>query len=215
MRANFLVAAAGVAAVLLSPLFGHPEFQVFIQKNSGRNVDCALCHSHPEGPEGVKPGQIGSLSAAEMDRLNRARAAFEPGMPVDNPLLNEFGNHLLMTVGKRDFLLLRAHPERLADLLGRESDLDGDGIPDSREYLEGTHPLNPRHGDPWSLFLHNLQQSRFELFMVALATLLGLYGLNNLLRWFGSGAVSGRRSLRSDEPGGQDRRAAALQDSKT
>ena len=201
MKGIFL-AAVGATVCLLSPLFGHPEFQVFIKQNSGRNVDCAFCHSHPDGPEGIKPGQIGSLSAAEMEQLNRARAAFEPGAPVDNPLLNEFGDHLLQRVGKRDFLLLRTHPERLADLLGQESDLDKDGIPDSREYLEGTHPLNPRHGDPWQLFLNNLRRSRFELSMVALATLLGLFGLNNLLRWFGSSTAPGRVTSRSS-PGSE------------
>jgi hypothetical protein len=44
------------------PALAYPEFEVWIEKNSGRYVDCAMCHSHPEGPEGVKAGQIRSLS---------------------------------------------------------------------------------------------------------------------------------------------------------
>ncbi len=172
-------------------LQAHPEFQAFVQKNSGRYVDCALCHTHPDGPDGPKPGQMGSLSPAELQQLNEARTVFEPGIRVDHPLLNDFGDHILQAIGKRQFLLLRAHPERLAEMLGETSDLDGDGISDAAEYLAGTHPLNRNHGDPWRLFVSNLKRYRFELFMLALATLCGVYGLSRLLQWFRQEAQAG------------------------
>lgn len=184
-------AAVMALAWAMGTLQAHPEFQAFVQKNSGRYVDCALCHTHPDGPDGPKPGQMGSLSPAELQQLNEARSVFEPGIRVDHPLLNDFGDHILQAIGKRQFLLLRTHPERLAEMLGDSSDLDGDGISDAAEYLAGTHPLNRYHGDPWRLFVFNLGRYRFELFMLGLATLFGIYGLSRLLQWFEQEAVAG------------------------
>lgn len=180
---RFAFFAALCAALHSLPLSAHPEYQTFVVNTSGRAVDCGLCHAHPEGPEGLKPGQIGSLTPEQLTQLNRARAAFEPGANVENPLLNAFGNHILNTLGKRQILLLRQHPEQLPALLGNDSDLDGDGVPDAEEYLKGTHPLNPHHGPPARLFVLNLQKYRFDLIMIAVATALGLYGLNHLRQW--------------------------------
>lgn len=176
---------ASVLALAAPPAArAYPEFEAWVEQNSGRYVNCALCHSHPDGPEGTKPGQIRSLDAAELDRLNRARAAFEPGAQVDSPILNDFGDHVIQVLGKRRFLEIRAKdPGLLADGLGYESDLDGDGIPDATEYLEGTHPLDPRHGAPLRLLRHNLAAHWLDILMIALATLFGLYGLDHLLEW--------------------------------
>lgn len=166
-------------------LHAYPEFETFVEAHSGRTIDCSLCHTHGDGPEGVRPGQIRSLTAEELDQLNRARAAIQPGTDVDSPILNDFGDLILQRVGKRRFLELRtSDPGALAEELGFEHDLDGDGISDAREYLEGTHPLDPHHGDPWRLFFHNLRTYAFHLVLILLATLLGLYGLNHLLAWF-------------------------------
>ena len=174
-----------LACVLLtSHALAHPEFQLYSEKKSGRNVNCAMCHSHPDGPEGLKPGQIGRLSHEQMEQLMHARAAFEPGQDEINPLLNEFGNHIINTLGKARFLELRQDPGSLADALGYESDLDGDGIPDALEYEQGTHPLDPHHGNPWLLFKHNIQRNWFHILMISLATGFSLYGLNHLLHWF-------------------------------
>ncbi len=96
-----------------------------------------------------------------------------------------------MTVGKSHVLQFRSHPAELAAALGK-SDLDGDGISDAREFLEGTHPLQKTSGDPWSLFVTNLARMKFHVGMIIIATVLGMYGLANLLR--GAHAVS-----RSDE----------------
>ncbi|MBI3119286.1 MAG: hypothetical protein HYZ00_11400 [Candidatus Hydrogenedentes bacterium] len=169
--------------------FGYPEFQQYVQKHSGRSVNCALCHEHPDGPEGLKPGQIGSLTAEEMDRLNRARAAFQPGQTVDSPILNDFGDAIIRTLGKQQLLLLRQSPEKLPAALGTESDLDQDSIPDADEYVAGTHPLDPNSGQPWRLFLNNLKRFAFHVAMLVAATLFGLYGLNNFLRWFEASAA--------------------------
>lgn len=184
------LAPAGLAALVLlfsGPASAYPEFEEYIETTSGRNVNCGFCHSHPDGPEGVKAGQIGSLTPEQLDQLNRARTAFEPGQEVDSPILNDFGDHLIQVVGKKQFLALKASPERLAGLLGT-SDLDGDGISDAEEYRDGTFPLNRHHGDPWKLFVNNLVDNRFHLLMLMLATIAGIYGLTHMLSWFGAEA---------------------------
>jgi hypothetical protein len=171
-------------AVLDARASAHGEYQEFVRKSSGRPVDCAMCHTHSNGPEGTGAGQIGSLSAEDLSRLGRARAAFEPGAGVDSPILNDFGDLILQRVGKKRVLELRSAPDRLPDELGVASDLDADGIPDAREYLAGTHPLIASDGDPWSLFTHNVRRHVFQLVMITAATLITLYGLGNLLRGF-------------------------------
>jgi hypothetical protein len=178
--ALFLLLAAAPAP----PAAAYPEMEAWVETHSGRSVDCAMCHTHPDGPEGVKAGQIRSLDAEELARLNQARAAFEPGMGVDSPILNDFGDRILNDVGKRRFLEIRAtNPGLLVAALGEEGDLDGDGIPDATEYAEGTDPLDPQHGDPVRLLRHNLVRHWFDLLMIGLATACGLYGLNHLLEW--------------------------------
>ena len=175
LAALALPACAGAAEA-------YPEFQRFVQARSGRAVNCAMCHVNPDGPNGAGFGQLGSLTPDQFDRLNRARAAFEPGQEVSSPILNAFGNHIIATIGKTRFLQIRSHPEELAAALGNESDLDGDGIPDAREYLEGTHPLKRVNGNPWLLFVNNLARYRFHVIMIVVATALTIYGLASLLR---------------------------------
>lgn len=173
-------------AALLCPSVSHAyiEYQRFAQTNSGHTVSCAMCHVNGDGPVGMKPGQISSLTSEEQARLTMARGAFTPGQKVDSPILNAFGNHIISTIGKKKFIDLRADPKQLVAALGDESDLDGDGATDAEEFLAGTHPLNPHHGPAMTLFLHNLKQSRLQLLLLILATVAGLYGLNNLLRGF-------------------------------
>ena len=118
-RTALRVVLLGAALLLASaPAVAYPEFEVFIEARSGRWVNCAFCHTNPDGPEGVKPGQIRSLSPAELERLNRARRAFEPGSDVDSPILNDFGDRMLHELGKRRILQLRVEdPGGLAELL--------------------------------------------------------------------------------------------------
>lgn len=169
----------------------YPEFQKFTQTNSGRVTNCAMCHVHPDGPEGAGHGQIGSLKADELARLGRARAAFEPGADVDSPILNGFGDTIVRTIGKSKVLELRSRPGDLAGMLDPASDLDSDGIPDAREYLEGTHPLQAGSGDPWSLFATNLRRSGFHIGAILVASILTMYGLACLLRgWHAAAAAT-------------------------
>jgi hypothetical protein len=179
---------AALVAVLLfaaGPVLAYPEFEAWSEKNSGRFIDCAMCHVNPEGPEGVKPGQIRGLSPKELERLNQARAAFAPGSTVDSPILNAFGDRIIQTLGKKKFLEIRSTgPQQLVAAYGMKSDLDGDGIPDAQEYAEGTSPVDSLSGDPWQLFVNNVKKTWIDILMTILATLAGLYGLNQLLRWF-------------------------------
>lgn len=169
-------------ALLLAPrAAAYPEFQQFIVKHSQRPVNCAMCHTHADGPEGTAPGQIGRLTTAELGELGRARAAFEPGQKVQNPILNAFGNHILQSVGKKKLLEFRRAPDQLANALPKDSDLDHDGIPDVNEFLAGTHPLIASDGDPWALFTTGVRRNWPQLALTLAATILGLYGLRHLL----------------------------------
>ncbi|MGC8887631.1 MAG: hypothetical protein ACP5MG_10790 [Verrucomicrobiia bacterium] len=175
-RAFFLLVA-------LAPCIAqaYPEFHKFIVQRSGRIIDCAYCHTHPDGPEGTDFGQIGRLTPAELEQLGRARAAFNPGSKVYNPILNDFGDYLINTFGKKRILEFRIAPEALIKELPKEDDLDNDGIPNYREMADGTHPLNNQDGDPWLLFINNLQKNLFHIVLLLIATILGLYGLRHLL----------------------------------
>jgi len=167
--------------VIVSRATAHPEYQLFIQQHSGRSMNCAMCHVHSDGPEGASKGQIGSLGEEEMNRLLVARSAFEPGQAVDNPILNDFGNNLVHSIGKKALLEYRSDPIRIALALGDQSDMDGDGVSDAQEFLSGTHPLMKSHGPPIMLFWNNLFIHRLHLVMMLLATGFGIWGLNNVL----------------------------------
>jgi hypothetical protein len=165
-------------------LNAYPEFQQFVAKQSGRVVNCALCHAHADGPEGTAPGQIGHLTPAEQGELGRARAAFAPGAKPHSPILNAFGNHIIDTLGKKRFLELRLAPAQLAEALPKDSDLDQDGLPDVREFLEGTHPLLKSDGNPMALLRINFGRNLPQIALTLAATVSGLWGLGHLLRGF-------------------------------
>lgn len=160
----------------------YPEYQAWSQQNSGRFVNCAMCHAHPDGPEGVKPGQLGSLTPAQWVSLNEARAAHEAGTKVHSPILNEFGNDLVRQLGRREIIALRLDPGALASRIDARTDHDGDGIPDAHEYRDGTDPLDAQSGNPWLLFKTNFARQRFHIVMILLATVSGVWGLTHLLR---------------------------------
>lgn len=186
LRSRSAAGVAGSLAITLALLLlpgasAYPEFQQFIVKNAHRPVNCAMCHTHADGPEGTAPGQIGRLTPAEQTELGRARAAFEPGQKAYSPILNAFGNHILQSIGKKKVLEFRRAPEQLATALPKEGDLDRDGVADAREFLEGTHPLIASDGDPWTLFTTNARRNLPQLALTLAATLLGLYGLRHLL----------------------------------
>jgi hypothetical protein len=161
--------------------FCYPQFQDFAEHNSGRTVNCALCHSNSDGPTGDGPGQVGGLSTQELKRLDNARTALDPGKNVDNPLLNRFGNEIIRKLGRTKFIQLMSNPKHLAAELGNQSDLDGDGIPDAVEYLDGTDPLNKFHGDPVRLLLINLKKFKLHVLVATLAIFCLSYGFRHLL----------------------------------
>lgn len=171
----------------------YPEYQQFVEKNSKRTVNCAMCHSNENGPTGNGPGQIGSLSPEEFEQLNKARAAMEPGQVVDSPILNEFGNKIIETIGKKKFVEFKADPGKLAESLGKNSDLDHDGIADSDEFLEGTDPLNKLHGDPGKLFWINLNRYKTHVVLAIVAVMSLNYGLLQLIK--GITAMQKRKKL--------------------
>ena len=181
----FLTGFTALAALAIAgTAHAYPEFQKYVSLKSGRTVNCAMCHMHSDGPEGAAPGQIGHLTPPEQAELGRARAAFEPHANIKNPILNAFGNHIINSIGKKQFLELRVTPAELANKLPKDSDLDGDGITDVDEYLSGTHPLIKSDGRPWLLFKANLAANLGQIVLMLAASVLGLWGLHHLLHGF-------------------------------
>lgn len=180
-----------LAAVLFISLIGclhayaFPEFQAYARKHSGRPVDCGMCHVNPDGPIGSAPGQIGNLNEDDMALLNQARAAMTPGQDVDNPILNRFGNKIVVTIGMTKCLEFQKNPAALAPALDQRSDLDDDGIPDVQEYLAGTDPLDNMSGNPGTLFLTNIARAKSAIITSIIAVFLALYGLRCLLIGYG------------------------------
>lgn len=161
----------------------HPEYLQYFKKESGRPINCAMCHINPEGPEGVGPGQIGSLDAAGKKMLARARKA-RPGDNITNPILNPFGNEILNAIGHDKLVELEKDPGEISGLLPKRSDLDHNGIPDYQKLLDGTDPLNPNDGLPWKLFIINFKRNWFQIMMTVLATISGVFGLCYTILWF-------------------------------
>lgn len=182
---SYLALATIMLILSASSASAYPDYQQFVEKHSGKTVNCALCHTNANGPVGKEEGQIGSLSQKDLQALNSARASLEPGMlKEDSPILNRFGNSIIKTLGKRKFVELRSDPAKLAEALDKKSDLDEDGIADAQEYLDGTDPLNKYHGDPFKLFCVNFDRYKIHLALAALAVFLLDWGFAHLITGF-------------------------------
>lgn len=183
-----IILGCGIACLILlgssHSSLAYPQYQAFVEKNSGRGVNCAMCHSNSDGPTGDGAGQAGGLTADEMKLLEEARTALQPGKEVNNPLLNRFGNEIVAKLGRTKVIQLMSNPRQLANELGDKSDLDEDGIADAVEYLDGTDPLNKFHGDPWRLLLANLNRYKLHILLAALAVGCLNYGFSHLLKGF-------------------------------
>ncbi|MHB0935186.1 MAG: thrombospondin type 3 repeat-containing protein [Armatimonadota bacterium] len=167
---------------MTSRIYAFPEFQTYSEKHSGRPGNCGMCHAHPDGPSGSEARQLGSLTPEEMERVNLSRAALEPGQEIDSPILNAFGNHIIKAVGAKKVVDAQKDPAELATALGNTSDLDGDGIADAREFLDGTDPLDRNHGDPGKLLLINLQRHWGQVLFIVVTLSLILLGLTGVLK---------------------------------
>jgi hypothetical protein len=200
-----LASLTAVGILACQAAWSYPEFQEFAEKNSGRTVNCAMCHISPNGPSGDQAGQIGGLDDKQMARLNQARAALQPGQEVDSPILNEFGNHIIKAIGKSKFLEYKKDPGQLIGALGTASDLDNDGIPDSTEFADGTDALDGHHGDPGKLFLINLLRYKLDLIMALISVATVVFGLVHLVKalnlklaWKESSALSNGSPVSKD-----------------
>jgi len=180
---KFFLSLGLITFFLISNALAHPEYLQYFKKESGRPINCAMCHKDPEGPEGVKPDQIGGLSKEDKKLLELARKA-KPGDNIINPILNPFGNEILNTIGHDKLVELEKDPGAIPGLLSRTSDLDHNGIPDYQKLLNGTDPLNPNDGLPWKLFIINFGRNWFQIMMTVLATISGVFGLCYTILWF-------------------------------
>ncbi len=181
IRTDKIVIGLLLGLTYASPAFAYPAFQKFSQEHSGRTVSCAMCHVNSEGPSGQQEGQLLSLTAEELNRVDAGRDASSPGVDVDSPIMNRFGNHLIKTLGMDKVSEAISNPELLAQGLDK-TDIDGDGISDGREFLDGTDPLNKFNGDPKLLFWINLSRRKFEILYVALAIGLIFFGLSRFTK---------------------------------
>lgn len=177
-----LLSAMCLLLLLANVGYAFPEYEAFIKQHSGRPMNCGMCHVNPDGPLGTGEAQLGRLTPQEMERVNQARAATEPGQQVNSPILNAFGNSIVEKVGTRAFVAMGADPGKLPSVYGMQSDLDGDGIPDAQEFLDGTNPLDKNHGAPWRLFTINLRRQMSQNLLALVILGLAFFGLTSLVR---------------------------------
>lgn len=183
---NRQVVLSFLLIVILFPnhTFSYPKLYDLILAKSGKKIDCGICHAHGNGPEGLMKGQIGGLDAIGLDQLMSARKAFDPGVKIKNPLLNDFGNEMVFILGRKEIIALGNQPEKLIEIYPKELDLDNDGIPDIDELMEGTLPHDPQSGNPLKLMVHNLKGSWFEILLTLIGTGFMFYGFFQLILGF-------------------------------
>lgn len=146
----------------INSAFAFNEFQTFIEQKSKKQLNCAYCHRHTNGPEGNEDGQLGSLNE-EQRKLTAYNQFLQSNKEfIDSPILNEFGNYLVKRLGYETVVHAQNEPEILIDKL-KTSDLDEDGISDAEELLNGTLPTDPLDGSPYKLFVSNVRKIWIEL----------------------------------------------------
>ena len=163
------------------PALAFNEFQTYIEQKSKKQLNCAYCHSHVNGPNGNETGQLGSLS--EEQKQLTAYNQFLQGNKelVNSPILNEFGNYLVKKLGYDTIVKAQDDPNKIVEGL-KGSDLDQDGISDSKEVLDGTLLNDPLDGNPLKLFINNLNKKLIEIiFQITMILLLivSLFKLKN------------------------------------
>ena len=146
----------------MSNAFAFNEFQSFIEQKSKKQLNCAYCHLHTNGPEGNGAGQLGSLSEEEKQLTAYNQFLKANKELVNSPILNEFGNYLVKQLGYETIVEAEVDPNIIVEKL-KDFDLDKDGIGDSEEFLDGTLPSDPLDGNPFKLFINNTKKKCFEI----------------------------------------------------
>ena len=159
--------------------FAFNEFQTFIEQKSKKQLNCAYCHNHVNGPNGNEAGQLGSLSEEQKQLTAYNQFLSINKELVDSPILNELGNYLVKQLGYEEIVNAQEDPDKLLDKL-KESDLDRDGINDSEELLDGTLPNDPLDGNPFKLFVSNIKKKWMEVCFQVIALVLLIVSLCKL-----------------------------------
>ena len=159
--------------------FAFNEFQAYIEQKSKKQLNCAYCHSHVNGPNGNEVGQLGSLSEEQKQLTAYNQFLSANKELVDSPILNELGNYLVKKLGYDTIIKAQDDPNKIVERL-KESDLDHDGINDSEELLDGTLPNDPLDGNPFKLFVSNIKKKWVEICFQAVAIALLIIALFKL-----------------------------------
>ena len=158
--------------LFLSQAFAFNEFQTYIEQKSKKQLNCAYCHSHVNGPNGNEAGQLGSLSEEQKQLTSYNQFLQGSKELADSPILNEFGNYLVKKLGYDTIVKAQDDLNKIVEGL-RGSDLDCDGINDSEEVLDGTLPNDPLDGSPVKLLINNLKKKWVEIiFQITMVLLL-------------------------------------------
>ena len=160
-------------------VYAFNEFQTYIELKSKKQLNCAYCHNHVNGPNGNEDEQLGSLS--EEQKQLTAYNQFLQGNKelVNSPILNEFGNYLVKKLGYEKIINAQNDPSLLVNEL-KDSDLDHDGISDAQELLDGTLPNDSLDGKPLKLFLNNIRKKLVEICFQVIAIVLLIISLFKL-----------------------------------
>ena len=159
--------------------FAFNEFQIFIEQKSKKQLNCAYCHGHVNGPNGSEAGQLGSLNEEQKQLTTYNQFLQGKKELADSPILNEFGNYLVKKLGYEKITNAQNDLSLLIDEL-KDSDLDHDGINDAQELLDGTLPNDPLDGSPFKLFLNNIRKKSVEICFQVIAIVLLIVSLFKL-----------------------------------
>ena len=159
--------------------FAFSEFQTFIEQKSKKQLNCAYCHNHVNGPSGKDIGQLDLLTEEEKQLTAYNQFLSANKEYKDSPILNEFGNYLVRKLGYEEIVNAQNDPSLLVAKLNN-SDFDQDGISDSEELLDGTLSNDPLDGNPFKLFLNNLKKKLVEICFQIIVILLLIVSLLKL-----------------------------------
>ena len=174
MRSSSVLLALILTLYTQGAVSAFPQFQQWISKKAGFEVDCSYCHLNSGGPMGDGSGQEGSLTDDEKSKLHTK----------DSPVLNEFGRQLIGKLGYDRVVSGVSDPGLVANAM-KVYDLDGDGVSDGAEMEHGSLPDDPLSAPPQLAWFHRLSAHLPFILTVTLsgfAAAAGLIGLATLLK---------------------------------